>query len=162
MDSTQLEGLPSRISNAAAGVVTKRLGPGPTRIRAVVDGRTIVILFSDGLTKGERRQIVRGNGHHVLAAREEFQRLMRDDLVAMVQDLSSRSVISFLAHTHLDPDVSIVVCMLESASPRQSAGAGPDGVYRLDPRPRAGRHLRAVPPVGAQRSSSRAFGPSPR
>jgi uncharacterized protein YbcI len=125
MNSKQLETLPLRLSNAAAGVLAKRVGPGPTRVRAVVDGRTIVILFSDGLTKGERTQISRGHGQHVLATRQELQRLMRDDLVAVVEDQSSRSVGAFFAHTHLDPDVSIVVFMLEPDSPRQQRLARP-------------------------------------
>jgi uncharacterized protein YbcI len=142
MNSKQLESLPSRLSNAAAGVLAERLGPGPTRVRAVVDGRTIVILFSDGLTKGERILIKQGAAHYVQAARQELQRLMRDDLVAVVEDQSSRSVGAFFAHTHLDPDVSIVVFMLEPDAPRQqrltrpslvaadhamSAGASQDG-----------------------------------
>jgi uncharacterized protein YbcI len=148
MDSSHLvEGLPSRLSNAAAGVLAKRLGPGPTRVRAVVDRQAILILFSDGLTKGERMQMKQGNAHYVQAARQEFQRLMRDDLIDMVEDVSSRNVMVFLAHTQLDPDVGITVFLLEPDSPRRSPGASPDGTYPLDPRAR--RHLRAVPPKGA-------------
>jgi uncharacterized protein YbcI len=143
MDTNEFENLPSRLSNAAAGVLAKRLGPGPTRIRAVVDRQAVVILFSDGLTKGERMQIRQGHAHHVQATRTELQRLMRDDLVDMVEDVSSRNVMVFLSHTQLDPDVGVTVFLLEPDapwSPRASSG----GTYPLDSR--APRHLHAVPP----------------
>jgi uncharacterized protein YbcI len=141
MNINRLEGLPSRLSNAAAGVLAERLGPGPTRVRALVDGRTVVMLFSDGLTKGELMQIRQGNGHHVLATRRELQRVIRDELVAVVEDLSSRCVTAFLADTHLDPDVGIIVFLLASDPPREPPGASLDGTYPLEPR----RRLREVP-----------------
>jgi hypothetical protein len=111
----------------------------------VVDGRTIVMLFSDGLTKGELAQIRQGNANHVLAIRREFQRVMLDDLVAVVEDLSMRSVMAFLANAHLDPDVGIIVFLLASDSPRRSPGTSPDGTYPIDAR----RRLREVPPTVA-------------
>lgn len=146
MEKSQLEaqsGFALRLSKAAAGVLAGRIGPGATRIRTVVDEHAIVVIFSDGLTKGELTLIGQGNGDHVLATRREFQQVMRDDLVGVVEELSKRNVSAFLADYHLDPDVGIIAFLLESEPARHPPAKNPDGTYRLDPRTR--RRLREVP-----------------
>jgi hypothetical protein len=144
MDNRRQSGLASQLSRAATGVLGRRIDPGATKIRTVVDGRTILMIFSHGLTEGELMLISQGNRDHVLATRREFQRVLRDDLVQVVEDLSKRVVTAYLADYHLDPDVGITVFLLGEPAFRQPPERNPDGTYPLDTHSR--RRLAEVPP----------------
>jgi Na+-translocating membrane potential-generating system MpsC-like protein len=137
-------GLASRLSGAATGVLARHVNPGATKIRTVVDARTILMIFSHGLTKGELTLIGRGKADHVLATRRKFQWVLRDDLVRVVEELSRRVVTAYLADYHLDPDVGINVFLLDEPPLRQPPERNPDGTYSLDTRTR--RRLAEVPP----------------
>jgi hypothetical protein len=144
MDNKRQSGLALRLSSAATGVLARHVNPGSTKIRTVVDARTILMIFSHGLTKGELMLISQGNADHVLATRREFQRVLRDDLVRVVEGLSRRVVTAYLADYHLDPDVGITVFLLDEPAFRQPPERNPDGTYSLDTHTR--RRLAEVPP----------------
>jgi uncharacterized protein YbcI len=65
------------------------------------------------MTKGERRLAQAGKVDTVLSMRHEFQRTMREDLVAAVEMLTERKVIAFMSSNHIDPDMAIEVFVLE-------------------------------------------------
>jgi hypothetical protein len=144
MDNKTQSGLALQLSSAATGVLARRVDPAATKIRTVVDARTILMIFSNGLTEGELRLISQGNEDHVLATRREFQRVLRDDLVQMVEELSRRVVTAYLADYHLDPDVGITAFLLGEPAFRQPPERSPDGTYPLDAHTR--RRLAEVPP----------------
>jgi uncharacterized protein YbcI len=144
MHNSRQRALALRLSSAATGVLARRVNPGATKIRTVVDARTILIMFSHGLTKGELTLISQGNADHVLATRREFQQVLRDDLVGVVEDLSRRVVTAYLADYHLDPDVGITVFLLGEPVSREPPERSPDGTYPLGSRTR--RRLAEVPP----------------
>ena len=149
MDKIKLEsqsGFASRLSNATGDVLARRIGPSATKIRTVVDRHAIVIIFSQGLTKGELTLINQGNADYVLTIRRELQRVIRDDLVGVVEELSGRNVTAFLADYHLDPDVGITAFLLRR-DPHQPPDRNPDGTYPLDARTH--RRLREIPPTVA-------------
>ena len=88
-------------------------GRGPTKARSVIDHNSVTILLGDTLTPGERRLAERGKAEHVLNDRHEFQRLMRDDLVKVVEDALDRKVIAFICTNHDDPDMAVEVFVLK-------------------------------------------------
>ena len=55
----------------------------------------------------------------VLAIRRKFQKTMRNDLIAAVEQLGGRKVIAFMSDNHMEPDFSVEVFVLEplAASP---------------------------------------------
>jgi uncharacterized protein YbcI len=144
MDNKRQSALGLRLSSAATSVLARRVNPGATKIRTVVDARTILIIFSHGLTSGELMLISQGNGDHVLATRREFQQVLRDDLVQVVEELSRRVVTAYLADYHLNPDVGITVFLLGEPAPKEPPERNPDGTYPLDSRTR--RRLAEVRP----------------
>jgi uncharacterized protein YbcI len=101
------------INTGAVRVVREYTGRGPTKARSVIDENSVTILFGDTLTPGERRLVDSGKADSVLRTRHDFQQVMRDDLVKVVEDALDRKVIAFMSANHIDPDVAVEVFVLE-------------------------------------------------
>jgi uncharacterized protein YbcI len=101
------------INNGAVRILREYTGRGPTKARSVIDHDSVTILLGDTLTPGERRLADSGKAEHVLTNRHEFQRIMRDDLVKVVEDALDRKVIAFMSTNHIDPDMAVEVFILE-------------------------------------------------
>lgn len=101
------------ISREGVRILREYTGRGPTRARTVINSELVAIIFADTLTKGEAKLVELGKGDHVLNTRREYQRAMRDDLVALVESTVGRKVIAFLSDNHLDPDIGVEMFVLE-------------------------------------------------
>ena len=88
-------------------------GRGPTKARTVINHDSVMILLEDILTKGERKLAENGKADHVLHGRHEFQLVMRDDLIHVVEQETGRKVVAFMSDNHIDPDVAAEVFVLE-------------------------------------------------
>ena len=102
-----------QINTGAVRILRDYTGRGPTKARSVIDHNSVTIFLTDTLTTGERRLADGGRAEHVLNNRHEFQRLMRDDLVKLVEDALERKVIAFMSTNHIDPDMAVEVFVLE-------------------------------------------------
>lgn len=101
------------ISREGVRILREYTGRGPTRARTVINSELVAIIFADTLTKGEAKLVELGKGDHVLNTRREYQRAMRDDLVALVESTVGRKVIAFLSDNHLDPDIGVEMFVLQ-------------------------------------------------
>ena len=88
-------------------------GRGPTRVRSVIDRDSVTILLGDTLTTGEQRLAESGRADSVLKTRHDYQLVMRDDLVKVVEDALDRKVIAFMSDNHIDPALAVEVFVLE-------------------------------------------------
>lgn len=88
-------------------------GRGPTQARAHINRDSITVLLHDTLTKGERRMVAGGHSRIVLDTRVVFQEMMRDELVASVEDLTGRTVVAFMSANHIAPDMAVETFVLE-------------------------------------------------
>jgi uncharacterized protein YbcI len=106
------------------------LGRGPTKARTLMRDNVIVVLMQDTLTKAERSLVADGKHEEVRRVRQSFQRTMESDVVAAVQDLTGRAVVAFMSDTHIEPDLSCEVIVLE---PQPEEGDGqPNAGERYD------------------------------
>jgi uncharacterized protein YbcI len=105
--------LNAAISNAMVRIQREYLGRGPTKARALMRDNVIVVLMQDTLTKAERSLVADGKQEDVMRVRHSFQRTMRADVVAAVEELTGRSVIAFMSDTHVDPDLACEIFVLE-------------------------------------------------
>jgi uncharacterized protein YbcI len=103
----------AQINNGAVRILRDYTGRGPTTARSVIDHNSVMILLGDTLTTGERHLAEAGRADHVINNRHELQRLMRDDLVKLVEDALDRKVIAFMSTNHIDPDMAVEVFVLE-------------------------------------------------
>ena len=101
------------ISTAVVHALGEYTGRGPTKARTYVNRDVITVLLRDTLTKAERRLVSDGNAPTVLQTREIFQQMMREELVASVEDLTRRTVMAFMSANHIDPDIGVETFVLE-------------------------------------------------
>ncbi len=95
------------VSNAGVGLVRQYTGRGPTKARTSISRDLVSVVMADTLTKAERKLADDGKADLVLQIRHEFQKTMRDDLVAAVETITEREVIAFMSDNHIDPDMAV-------------------------------------------------------
>jgi len=103
----------SEISRSAVQLLREYTGRGPTKARTTINTDSVMIVLGDTLTKGEQKLAENGKADKVLAVRHDFQMVMRDELVAIVERTLDRKVIAFMSDNHLDPDLAVEVFVLE-------------------------------------------------
>jgi uncharacterized protein YbcI len=104
------------IANGVVRLLRDYTGRGPTRARAHISTDLISVVLEDTLTRGERSLVLDGQTDLVLEARHAYQRTMRDDLIALIEETTGRTVRAFLSDNHIDPDVAIESFVLEPIS----------------------------------------------
>ena len=111
----------AEISGATVRLLREYTGRGPTKARTYINEDLISVVLQDTLTMGERSLVRDGELGLVLASRKAFQRTMKDELVAAVEEHSGRTVLAFLSENHIDPDIAIESFVLVPAVPQNSA-----------------------------------------
>jgi len=101
------------ISNAVVGLMRDYTGRGPTRVRTTCSPDMIVVTLRDSLTKAERTLAQKGYATEVLAQRRVIQHTMREDLITVVETLTSRTVDALLNDNLHDPDIAVQIFLLE-------------------------------------------------
>jgi uncharacterized protein YbcI len=104
------------ISTEAVGVLREYTGRGPTKAKTMINEDVVTVLLADTLTKGERRLAENGHAERILELRHDFQQVMREDLIAIVERHLERKVIAFMSQNHIDPDLAVEVFVLEPAT----------------------------------------------
>jgi uncharacterized protein YbcI len=104
----------ARISNAIVHQLAESTGRGPTRARTTIDGRLVVCLLEDTLTRSERNLLGQGRADAVREIRESVQEAIRGELIALVEQLTGQSVVACMSANHGDPDYGIEAFVLES------------------------------------------------
>ena len=87
-------------------------GTGPTRAKTYVADDLVVCVLRGGFTKVEQTLLEGGRGQAVIAQRMEFQEVMRDRFVAVVEQATGRRVIGFMSGNQQDPDMICEVFVL--------------------------------------------------
>jgi uncharacterized protein YbcI len=129
MSGTQQEHSPTgslsaAISNAIVRLLAEYTGRGPTRARTYINDDFIAVVLQDTMTKGERSLVRDGKVDLVLSTRKAYQSTMRRDLVAVIEELTGRTVQAFLSDNHADPDIAVesfVLAPQDGADPSAAA-----------------------------------------
>ena len=103
------------ISTAVVQLLHGYTGRGPTKAKTLINGDVVTVVLADTLTRGERKLVESGNPDRVLEIRHDYQMLMRDELVSVVERQLERKVIAFMSQNHVDPDLAVEVFVLDSA-----------------------------------------------
>jgi uncharacterized protein YbcI len=114
----QREGRPAAamISTAAVQLLHEYTGRGPTKAKTLINDELVVILLADALTRGERKLAQNGHADRVLQLRTDYQHVMREEFVAIVERNIDRKVIAFMSQNHIDPDLAVEVFVLAPAA----------------------------------------------
>ena len=111
------------VANAVVRIVREYTGRGPTRARASLREDVLVVLMQETLMKAEHSLVNDGKAELVVEMRRSFQETMREDLSAAVEELTGRKVLAFMSDSHLQPDYSAEVFVLESPPRSHPSGA---------------------------------------
>lgn len=110
---------PATISRGIAGLVCRYTGRGPTKVRTTINTNVVVVVLKDALTKGEQNLVAAGQAAAVTAMRRIYHEAMRDEAVALVEEVLGRDVLSALTDVDAAKSVAVQVYVL-----RREPGTG--------------------------------------
>jgi uncharacterized protein YbcI len=111
--------LNAAVVRAVVRIYNSHVGRGPTKAQAFFHDDVLVVVMEDILTKGERSLVADGNTEAVLELRRQFHHMMRDDLVAAVEQLTGCKVEAFMSEDHVDPDMATELFRLDRPVPSE-------------------------------------------
>ena len=101
------------ISTSAVQLLHDYTGRGPTKAKTMINEDMVTVVLADTLTKGEQKLVDEGLHDRVIQLRYDYQLVMREDLVEIVERQLERKVIAFMSENHIDPDLEVEVFALE-------------------------------------------------
>ena len=101
------------ISDGMVGLLKEFYGRGPTRTKTYYEDDLVVCLLRGGFTRVEQTLLDGGRGSSVIRQRMEFQELMRDRFVGVIETATGRKVIGFMSGNQQDPDIMCEVFILD-------------------------------------------------
>ena len=104
--------LNAALANEIGRIVATVTGRGATRSRAFIDQDVVVCVLVDSATKAERSLVAAGQGELVRVQRDALQRVMEPELVACVERLTGRKVLTFLSGSSTAADAAVEVFIL--------------------------------------------------
>ena len=93
---------------------SRKLGRGPTKARIIANTNAVLVIFEDGLTRSEQTLIGAGESDQVLRNRQRITEAMRLESTAIIESLTGRTVISYLAGLDPEANVSATVFLLDT------------------------------------------------
>src|SRR5215218_1873596 len=105
--------LAAAISNLIVRLFAEYTGRGPNKARTTIRENVVLCVTQNSMTKGERRLVQAGESDTVVSIRRQFQRTMRDDLVAGIETLTNRKVLSFMSDHDADHDYAAQVFVMD-------------------------------------------------
>src|SRR3954452_11008788 len=105
--------LAAAISNLIVRLFSEYTGRGPNKARTTIRDDVVLCVTQNSMTKGERRLVAEGETELVVSVRRKFQTTMRDDLVAGIEMLTGRTVLSFMSDHDADHDYAAEIFVLD-------------------------------------------------
>jgi uncharacterized protein YbcI len=103
------------ISRAVVHLFSEQTGRGPTKARTTIDADLIVVLLHESMTQAEKTLVQAGKHDEVLRIRRTFQETMQSSLVSAVEELTERTVVSFMSANAIDPDAAAEIFVMDRA-----------------------------------------------
>ena len=103
----------AEITNRIVAFMREHYGRGPIKAKTYVLDNLIVCVLTDGFTAIERTMMEGGEPDRVLEMRRDFQRMMKERYSDMVEQLTGRKVLAFLSQTHVEPDLTVEIFLMD-------------------------------------------------
>jgi uncharacterized protein YbcI len=105
-DKPQVSGdVLTAISDGMVALLKEFYGRGPTRAKSYYQDDLVACVLRGGFSKVEQTLLHGGRGGAVIQQRMEFQELMRDRFVKVIEDATGRRVIGFMSGNQQEPDM---------------------------------------------------------
>jgi uncharacterized protein YbcI len=103
----------SAISNSMSKLHRDYYGRGPDSVHTVIGQDHVITFLEDLYIPVERTLLNAGEVAAVVETRLAFQRAMKSQFTAVVEEATGRKVRAFLSQVHIDPDISAEIFVLE-------------------------------------------------
>lgn len=100
------------ISDGMVALLKEFYGRGPTRAKSYYEDDLVVCVLRGGFSRVEQTLLDGGRGTAVIRQRMEFQELMRDRFVGVIEGATGRRVIGFMSGNQQHPDMMCEVFIL--------------------------------------------------
>ncbi len=102
------------ISNQTVAILREHYGRGPMKAKTyALDDLIVVVMRGSGFTPLEKTIMDGGEPDRVVAMRHDFQRMMRLQFIATIEELTKRNVVAFLSQAHVDPDITLEIFFVD-------------------------------------------------
>jgi uncharacterized protein YbcI len=100
------------ISDGMVALLKEYYGVGPSQAKTYYYDDLVVCLLRGGFTRVEQTLLEGGRTTAVIQQRMEFQEVMRDRFVAVIEKATGRDVVGFMSGNQQDPDMICEVFVL--------------------------------------------------
>ncbi len=100
------------VSDGLVALLKEFYGRGPTQAKSYYQDDLVVCVLRGGFTRVEQTLLDGGRGAAVIEQRMEFQELMRDRFISVIEQATRRRVIGFMSGNQQSPDMMCEVFML--------------------------------------------------
>lgn len=102
------------ISTSIVAIRRQHYGRGPMKAKTyVLDDMIIVVLRDNGFTALEKTMMDSGEPDRVIAMRADFQRVMANRYMQIIEDLTGRNVVAVLFNADVAPDITMKVFFVD-------------------------------------------------
>lgn len=100
------------VSEGMVALLKEYYGLGPTQAKTYYQDDLVVCLLRGGFTRVEQTLLAGGRGHAVIQQRMEFQEVMRERFVAVIEHATGRRVVGFMSGNQQAPEMICEVFVL--------------------------------------------------
>ena len=102
----------TEISDGMVALLKEYYGVGPTQTKTYYSDDLVVCLLRGGFTRVEKTLLEGGRSSAVIQQRMEFQEVMRDRFVQVIEAATGRRVVGFMSGNQQNPDMICEVFVL--------------------------------------------------
>jgi uncharacterized protein YbcI len=111
----------TQVSDGMVALLKEYYGVGPTQTKTYYSDDLVVCLLRGGFTRVEKTLLEGGRGFAVIQQRMEFQEVMRDRFVQVIEAATGRRVVGFMSGNQQNPDM---ICEVFVLAPTDLLGDG--------------------------------------
>ncbi len=100
------------ISDGLVGLLKEYYGRGPSHAKSYYQDDLVVCVLRGGFSRVEQTLLDGGRGDAVIRQRIEFQEVMRDRFIGVIEEATGRTVLGFMSGNQQDPDLMCEVFIL--------------------------------------------------
>jgi uncharacterized protein YbcI len=121
------QSITAQISTEVVRTLKETFGKGPVKAKSYLLDDFLLVVMRGGMTVAEETMLERGHADLVRQFRQAYQNEIRDILVAKVETLTGRTVVTYQSQVLFDPHVVIEIFFFDDAA-ADGNGAGPTDV----------------------------------
>jgi len=105
----------SEISREIVQLHARLYGRGPTRAKTYIQGEYALTILEEVFTHAEETLVRAGKADHVQSTRAEFQDIVEDEFISVVEAATGRTVRAFISQIHVGHGVVVEVFLFADA-----------------------------------------------